>query len=356
MKSKYGAFGAFTLCIIIGFIPVSGIIKLLAIILISVSIVYVNRSLFYFILGNRNYMSKKTENKDKTWKYYRKAYNANLIDKYKVTMASILIQKNDYNFGGEILDSVINKSKDEKLVKLSKIQKSMVYQLNGEIEKAIEILEEVRDQSYCDKNLMINLGTYILYQNNLDKAKEIIKDSKEDEKTSSGILDNHGWYLMLTNQWEKAYKIYIDILDRKPRFPDPYVHAAQVFLHYNNIDKAIECLNESLSKIWTNTILFDKEILTQFINNLESDKKEYYLACLNNSVEEVAKGKNYKTLSDAEANEYLKKELEKEPTHLIKESETENIEETIEDSTIEDDEIPNTELTEDDLKWDEEHK
>lgn len=356
MKSKYGALSAFILCIIVGFLPVNGIIKLILILAISFFILYINRSLFYFILGNRNYMSKKEENKEKTWKYYRKAYNANLIDKYKITMASILIQKNDYNFGGVILDSVINNSKDEKLINLSKIQKSMVYQLNGEIDKAIAILEEVKASGYNDKNLMINLGTYLLYNNELKKAEELVKESVDEEKTSSGILDNHGWWYMIQGNWEKAYQVYIDILDRKPRFPDPYVHAAQVFLHYNNVEKAIECLNEALNKIWTNTILFTKENITQMINNLESEKKDYYLACINNSVIEVARGNIFKDLSKAQANDYLKHPFEAEPVHLIKHEEEIDLNKNEDENINEDTDLPNTELTEEDLKWEEEHK
>jgi len=352
MKSKYGFFTAFLICIALGFLPIPGYIKAILIILISFTILYVNRSMYYFIIANRNYMNKKKENKEKTWQYYRKAFDANLIDKYKLTMASILIQKNDYNFGGEILDSVINKSKDKKLIKLAKIQKSMVFQLNGQIDEAIEILESVRNEGYCDKNLMINLGTYVLYQNDLKKAKALIKDTKEEEKTSSGIADNHGWYCILNNKWDEAYTIYLDILDRKPRFPDPYVHAAQVFLHYNNVEKALECLNEAVSKTWTNTIFFKQDILNKIIEDLKIDDNTLIVASINNSVEAVAKGETYKKLSQAEAKKILSKPFEKEPIIENKEEKTEEIEEI----PIVDEELPNTELTEEDLKWEEEHK
>jgi tetratricopeptide (TPR) repeat protein len=356
MKSKYGALAAIILCVILGFLPIPGIIKVVGIIIISITILYVNRSMYYFIKGNRIYMNKKIENKDKTWECYRKAYNANLIDKYKVTMASILIQKNDHNFGGQILDSVIEKSKDKKLVKLAKIQKSMVYQLNGEVEKSIEILEDVRHGGYCDKNLMINLGTYVLYQNDLKKAKELIKDTKKDENTSSGIADNHGWYWILTGQWKKAYTLYLDILDRKPRFPDPYVHAAQVFLHYNNIEKAVECLKEAVNKTWTNTIFFKQDILTQMINGLESENKEYIATCINESAQEVAKGNTYTLLDENVAKNIMNKPKEAEP--VVEQPELDNTDTTTKEEDLEtvDDELPNTELTEEDLKWEEEHK
>ncbi len=352
MKSKYGFFTAFFICIALGFLPIQGYIKAILIILISFTILYINRSMYYFIIANRNYMNKKKENKEKTWQYYRKAFDANLIDKYKLTMASILIQKNDHNFGGEVLDSVINNSKDKKLIKLAKIQKSMVFQLNDEIDKAIEILESVRNEGYCDKNLMINLETYVLYQNDLKKAKALIKDTKDEEKTSSGIADNHGWFCILNNKWDEAYSIYLDILDRKPRFPDPYVHAAQVFLHYNNVEKALECLNEAVNKTWTNTIFFKQEILTQIITALKTDDNSLIVASINNSVEAVAKGETYKKLSTAEAKKILAKPFEKEPKiEKVIEETSEN-----EEESIIDEDLPNTELTEEDLKWEEEHK
>ena len=118
---------------------------------------------------------------------------------------------------------------------------------------------------------------------------------------------------------------------------------------------------KQFKKTWTNTIIFDKEMLTQMINNLESEKSEYFMACINNSVVEIAKGELYKNLSEIEANNYLSKKPDLEPVHLIEE-ESENNDEKTEESTIEssneviDSELPNTELTEEDLKWEEEHK
>lgn len=368
MKSKNGALATIVVCVLIGFLPIPEIVKLILIIAISAVLIYINRSMFYFIQGNRNYMSKKPGKKEKTWPYYRKAYEANLNDKHKVTMASILIQRNDYKFGGEILESVINNSKDKQLINRSKIQMSMVYQLDGEIDKAVEILVEVKESGYNDKNLMINLGTYLLYQNDLERSKDLIEECIDEEKTSSGILDNHGWYHILNGNYEEAYRIYLDILERKPRFPDPYVHAAQVYLHYNNVDKAIDCLKQSLKKIWTNTIIFDKEIIKQMIEKLESEKANYYVACINNSTEAVAKGDLYQELSETESNKYLSKEFDKEPTHLIEEAKSEtdldndtessneeNMNKQIKSNSVDDD-FPNTELTDDDLKWEEEHK
>ncbi len=354
MKSKYGAFIAIFLCVSLGFLPIAGFIKVILILAISLALLYINRSLYYFIVANRHFMNKKLENKDKTWQYYRKAYNANLVDKYKNTMANILIQKDDYNFGGIILDSVINNSKDSKLVSHAKIQKSMVYQLNGEIDKSIEILEEVKNSGYCDKNLLINLGTYVLYQGDLKKAEALIEESSDKEETSSGIADNHGWFYILSGNWKEAYKIYFDLLDRKPRFPDPYVHAAQVFLHYNNIEKAVDCLTQAVSKSWTNTIFFDQEILNQMIVNLESDKKDFFVACINASVSEVARGESYKVLSESEAKDILNRPFEKEP--IIEEKVVEIDDDDDDNEENIEDEMPNTELTAEDLKWDEREK
>ncbi len=362
MKSKNGALATIVICVIIGFLPIPEYVKLILIIAISATLIYINRSMFYFIQGNRNYMSKKPGNKDKAWPYYRKAFDANLNDKHKVTMASILIQRNDYKFGGEILESVINNSKDKNLIYRSKIQMSMVHQLNGDIDKAINILDDVRESGYNDKNLMINLGTYLLYSHNLDRSKKLIEECIDEEKTSSGILDNHGWYHILVGNYTEAYRIYLDILERKPRFPDPYVHAAQVYLHYNNVEKAIDCLKQALDKIWTNTIIFDKEIINNIITSLESEKSQYFVACINNSTEDVAKGKKYTKLSESDANNYLNKGFETEPiientTEKDDSNQNQDDSEDIDVSiNLHDDDFPNTELTDEDLKWEEEHK
>ncbi len=350
MKSKYGFFGAVALSIIISFLPLPRELKLIGIFAITFGIIYVNRSLFYFIQGNRHYMNKKKEDKSKTWDYYRKAYETGLVDKYKITMASILIQKNDHNFGGEILDSIISNARDETLVKRAIIAKSMVYQINGDVDKSIEILEDVKDGGYSDIYLMINLQTYVLYQNDLKKAKELIKETLDEKKTVIGIADNHGWYYILTGQWEKAYHIYIDVIERKPHSPDPYVHAAQVYLHYNNKEKAIELLKEASNKTWYNTIIFDRDIINSFVKDLESENSDYVIACINESSLEVARGERYKELSSKDAKAIMSKPFDNEP--IVEETTTE----VATEEQVVDDELPNTDLTEEDLKWAEENE
>ena len=112
-----------------------------------------------------------------------------------------------------------------------------------------------------------------------------------------GALDNRGWLYILENNWKEASKLYLDMIERNPTFPDPYVHAAQIKLHYNKVDEAIKLLESALTKKFSKVSFFKKEIIQEIIEGLSKEDSEIYVAILNNSIVEIAKGLRPKDIS-----------------------------------------------------------
>ncbi len=55
-----------------------------------------------------------------------------------------------------------------------------------------------------------------------------------------------------------------------PRFPEPYVHHAQVKIHFGQVGDAIELLKKALDARYANTSGFSKEIIQGMIDGLEN--------------------------------------------------------------------------------------
>jgi Tfp pilus assembly protein PilF len=340
---------------------------------------YSNRALLYFMQGNKNIMSKKgdpQQNQNKAWESYRKAYNTGKLDaKYLVTMGNVLAQRGDPSFSMKVLDSVIDNPNAEKALRnQAKVQKSMALERIDKLDEAIAILQEAREDGFKEKSLYINLACYLLFDDKMDEAESVLDEGIDLEKTSAGALDNRGWLYIAQNRWTEASEVYSEMMDRKPTFPDPYIHCAQVKLHYGKVDEALSLFKTSIDKKWNEASFFNKETIEDIITNLEKDDKELYVAKANASFVEIAKGLSIKNISDDDAAKLIPEEFEQEPksSFTVENNDDEESEENseeisyesdeeetfdndIDESDLNDDELPNTDLTDADLEWEKEH-
>lgn len=344
--------------IAIGALPINIIYKIILISFILGIDFFLNRALIFFIQGNRNILNKKANTTDKAWEYYRKAFNTGKLDpKYLVTMGNVLAQRGDPNFSIEVLNQVLNNQKASTILKnQARVQKSMALERLDKIEEAIDILQIARKNGYKDKSLYINLGCYLLFNDNILEANEVLDESIDYEATNAGSFDNRGWLYIVKEEWEKASNLYSEMMDRNPNFPDPYVHAAQVKLHYGNKKDAIYLLNQAITKKWNSASFFNQEILKTMLKNLEKKDNELYIAKFNLSYIEIAKGLDLKDFSTEILLKYSKIPFEKDPNELnqTKEEEIESQDKPINQEKGESN-LPNTDLNEDDLEWEKNH-
>lgn len=361
-KNKIIGYISIALIVVAVMLPTNLVIKVLIVAFVLGFDFFLNRALIYFVQGNRHFMNKKKVDLNKTWSYYRKAFNTGKLEpKYLVTMGNILAQKGDANFSLEVLDSVLNNdSANTDLKNQARVQKSMALERLDRIDESIEILQVARKEGYKEKSLYINLGCYLLLNDDIDEATIVLDESKDLEDTNAGSLDNRGWLYIAQEKWDKSAKIYNDMIERKPSFPDPYVHAAQTKLHYGKRLEAIELLKKSIDKKWSSASFFNPDIIKEMIDSLESEDNELYIAKFNASFIEIAKGHNLKEISDEEIKKLLPLSFDKEPEFVkkIDQEPTENKEDLSQsgdENFDNDDNFPNTELTDDDLKWEQLH-
>ena len=340
--------------------PLTNVIIMLSTLLIAY---IVNRSTIFFIRGNLALSSKKEKKHANAWKHYRKAFAiGHLSEKYMTTAASFFIQLDDVAFGMQQLDAVIENTQDNETRQVAKIQKSMALQRQGKLEEAIETLTEVRESKYKSLYLSVNLSSYLIFAERYDEARSVLEEGAEYINQSAGLFDNQGWLDIVAGKWKDASKLYTDMLDRGPRFPDPYLHAAQVKLHYGKIEEAVTLLNISLTKKWNETSLIKKEMIEDFIKNLSDDtKKVVYAHCIDQSPIEVARGEDFKVLSDIEMKKIVDAGFAKEPktsidTDALAHKVATRLDDADEDidvdlDSIKDTTLPQTDLTEEDQKW-----
>ncbi len=332
-------------------LPTTALVKgIIALILVG-GFIFWKRSIFFYILGNRHLVKKDTAEWHKAWPLYQKALHSGLIPAYRITIASMYIQRNDASIGKAIIEEYLAKKKKHEDIALTNIAKtmvSMVYWMEGDLDKAVQTVKEVYDSGYRDKNLFINYGTYALEQGDIETARTLVAEGSQYEKESPGIHDNHGWLCLLEGRWSEANELYDILISRGPAFPEPYLHAAQVRVHYGKVGEAIELLDKALLARYSNTTSIDKEVVRALKERLEDPRTRRAAALeIDRNTALVAQGK-----MPAPLTEQFEKETSLVLSGFAKEKVKPKTKQQVKKEKLEEEDYtPNTELTEADLEY-----
>ncbi len=332
--------------VIIFTLPIPTYSKYLLVALLLGGLLYWKRALILYIRANKKITSTNEKDWELAWPLYRKAMRSGLLPTFKVTAASMFLQRGDEQEGKQIIEEYLasTKGRDETLDKVAKTMVSMAYWMEGDLDKAIKTVDEVYQSGYRDKNLFINYTTYALEKGDLAKAEELMAESGNLETTSPGIRDNRGWIHLIKGEWQEAGELYRELVDRKPRFPEPYVHYAQVKIHFGLVGEAMDLLELALGARYSNTSGMKKETIEKMLSLLKDPETRRKTAVeIDKDCMSVASGKLPAPLAGQfEREEALVLEgfasLPKKQEKQVRKQQ-------------ESDRLPNTELTEDDLEY-----
>ena len=356
-KLNKGALIALLFFLLIGcacLLPIKWYFKVaIAVVLIGVFL-FIRRG---FIIFYRAAVKLQKENTPKVWQMMKQALAAHVDDERTVLICTAFIQQDDVDFGVSTLEAFISKCKDAHWRGQAIIALSMGYWKQGKLDQAIEILQHLRATGYVDGNLQINLETYLLEKGDLKETKKLITESRKMGGESNGLLDNRGLYYLLSGDWTKAAGVYDELInERNAKFPEAYIHGAQVKIHEKKLSEAIDRLGWALSKRFTNTCTISKEYAQELLSRLEdSSTCKTFAQAMDANVSAIALGRPFpgfevlgSPVADSEQ-EFSKEVLPQEEDNTQEPSPEPEPEEINIGLEEDDDREPNTDLTEEDL-------
>jgi hypothetical protein len=142
MKNKKNMGLWLSLLIVMGIVvlPTTPMVKVGIALILMGGFVFWKRSIFFYIQGNRHLIKKDQQEWHKAWPLYQKALRSGLIPAYRITVASMYIQRDDANEGKAIIEDYLaddKKKEDKALTNIAKTMLSMVYWMENDMEKAI---------------------------------------------------------------------------------------------------------------------------------------------------------------------------------------------------------------------------
>ena len=268
-------------------------------VLLILLFLYIRRGYIFFYRGAVAINKGPAE---KIWPNFEKALKAGVDTERQLMIGSAFVQRGDAARGLEILEKIIANPKAGESAKTATVTCSMGYWRLGDMDKAISVLEELSDAGYRDDNLSVNLESYLLEKKDLEGAKKAIDTGRPEKTETNGLMDNRGWYYIQNGEWDKAKEVYDELIDdRNAKFPEAYLHGAQVSIHENDIEQAIDRLSWGIGKKFYGTCMFTKEYMEKILLGLQNPKtREAFAKAMEESHVDISIGKQFAALDTVE--------------------------------------------------------
>lgn len=241
-----------------------GFIFLLAILLVFI---FIKRAAILALIGRTNYFKGNIE-KGLAW--FEKAYKTGVAKpKTIVSYAYLLLKSGNIKDSEKILENLLRSRLQTDDRMLAKSNMALVQWKKGELDTAIETLEEVISD-FETTNIYGSLGYMLIQKGNLDKALEFNLKAYDYNSSNAVILDNLGQTYYLRKEYDKATDIYKNLMEQNPSFPEAYYNYGLVLKAKNNNEEALEMAKKALNYKISFLSTIKKENIDKLIENLES--------------------------------------------------------------------------------------
>lgn len=139
----------------------------------------------------------------------------------------------------------------------------------GDLDGAIDMLEGVLD-GFQETTVYQNLGVFYNLKGDGEKALEFNKKAYDFNSDDLGIMDNLAQSYVLCGQPDAAEKLYTEILEKEPSFPEPYYGFGTMLCEQGNLKKGLELIELSLEKNYSYLSVKSKEEVKQLLDKYKA--------------------------------------------------------------------------------------
>ncbi len=274
-NKNFGLWLSILITVVIVVLKIPPLYKVALFALFIGALLYFRRGVFSYMKANKKVTSANEADWSQAWPLYRKAIKAGIQKSFVITAASMFLQRGDREEGKAMLLDYLatTKGKDPSLDGVAKTMVSMAYWMEGDLAHALKLVDEVYQSGQRDKNLYINYTTYLIEDGQTERAQSLISEAKANGLHSPGIIDNQGWLFILAGEWELAEALFSDLVSRGPRFAEPYVHFAQVLIHFGEVQEAIEQLKLACACTFSNTSAMSRKFVEELLDPLTDPQR-----------------------------------------------------------------------------------
>lgn len=301
---------------------------------------------FFYGKAAKIIQERTNDSYTKSMPYFEKALKWGVNENCQLAAGTMMIQHGDMEEGRKVLE-YLAEGKNPKTKDAAKVSLSMYWWVKNDLDSAIAISKKALENGCSDKNLYVNLCTYLLEKGDYKEYRKMIKECNDKSLATPAILDLEAAYFIIQKDWKKAGTYLASIFDKNtPAYKDPYLHKAMISLHYGDWKGSINALSEIKTQcIESKTSVYTMNEIEQLISLLEDEDTRWgLLEVVDNNPEILIKGEMPE----------VKKGLKKPNTPPLPSFKEESFEPTstsVTDEDEEEDRDVDTSLNDDDEEW-----
>lgn len=231
-------------------------------------LIYLNKSLIYSMVGSRNYTLGKTS---EALKWFKKAHDTKRAGaRISVSYAYILLKNGDLAACEDILQQVMNNNPGAQDVPYIKSILALVLWKKGELDNAVEMLEEII-KTYKTTSVYGSLGYLLILKGDLEKSLKFNLEAYEYNSSDKIIQDNLAQNYFLLGLHDKAEKIFKPLLESTPSFPEPYYNYGLLLEKTGETGRALEYMKKAMNYKFTYLSSITREEIEAKIREMESN-------------------------------------------------------------------------------------
>lgn len=250
------------------------------VIFFSIALVFIiwnSIGMFFYSKAAKVLKVKTRENYNKATLYLEKAVKWGINENAQISAGTLMVQYGNIENGGEVLKRIVETAKDKKVVGGAKISLSMYYWLNKDLDRAIELCQEARGDGIKDKNLYVNLLTYLLEKEDMKEYKKVMKECNDLSMATPAMLDMEAAVAIYNKDWKKAGEYLKSLFDKTvPGYKDPYIHQAMILMHYGEWEEAAKTLSSVFSScVDSNIALYSHKEVEEIIDLIKDENTRW---------------------------------------------------------------------------------
>lgn len=238
-----------------------------ALLLYLLIMIYVSRARIYTLIGTRQYGLGRM---DEAIRWFGRAYATKRSSVRSAANYAYLLLKNaDLQRSEEVLRKALKEHPDHQELPYIKSIMALVLWKKGELDQAVEMLEEVIP-IFKTTSVYGSLGYMLIQKGDLEKALEFNLEAFDFNSRDNIINDNLGQNYLLLGEYDKAKEVYDKLLAKAPAFPEPYYNYGLLLEKTGSREEALESMRKALNHKFTFLSTITKEEVEAAISRLES--------------------------------------------------------------------------------------
>lgn len=207
----------------------------------------------------------------KTFKFLEKAYlTGKLKPNYILYYSYICLKEGNLDKAERLLNAVFAHKRTNDIYNSAKINLSLLLWKQGDLDKAIETLEEV-GKEFKNTVYFGNMGYFLILKGEYKKALDFNLEAYNYNRDDMIILDNLAQTYYYMGSYQKSEEIYEELMQKNPQYPVPHYNYAKTLYALNKKEKAAEEARLSLGFPFTHLAGASQEEVASFLENVEKE-------------------------------------------------------------------------------------